>query len=55
MQILRCMGSNFIGNFKRALWKIALNFEPKHRKISILQGVEILTNCDILELWHLKS
>ena len=54
MHILRCMGSNFVWNFKGALWNLTQNFEPIHHKIWILRDVKNLTTYDILELWHLK-
>ena len=48
-------GQNFVWNFKGVFWNFTQNFEPIHRKISILGGVRHLTTHDILELWHLKS
>ena len=46
---------NFVWNFNGALWNFTQIFEPTHRKICILWGVQHLTTYDILDLWHLKS
>ena len=60
LKTIKCMFcgvwvQNFVWNFKGALWNFTQNFEPIHRKISILRGVENLTIYHIIELWHLKS
>ena len=46
---------NFVWNFKGHLWNFTQNFDPIHRKISIIRGGRNLTTYAILELWHLKS
>ena len=43
LHILWCMGSNFMWNFKGALWNFTQNFEPIHHKICISQCVKSLT------------
>ena len=45
MQISRCRGSNFVWNFKGALWNFTHSFEPIRHKICILLGV---TNCRLI-------
>ena len=40
---------------KSAVWNFTQNFKFINSKMCILRGVKIMTNYDILDLWHLKG